>query len=256
MHEPPSDRPKDVLQQLGIPSGPPLHLERPGAIVAHLGPFLTPERLERLRAILGARTRRLAGLLECVKDAHNIAACVRSCDAFGIQDLHIVPEPGATPRLSRFVATGAQRWVTIHRHADTAAAIAALRAAGYRIAATDLGGRTPPLMLDQIELAESPLCLAFGNETDGISTELREECDVRVQIPMTGFVESLNVSVAFAITMHSLRRRLDDLVDAPDDARLTATERSSLLDRWVLEDVKRARAVVTELTRRASQRHP
>lgn len=238
----------EPLPDLDLPHGPPLHLERPGRTTALLAPFLRPQRLARFREVLAARTRHLAGLLEHVHDPHNIAACVRSCDAFGLQDLHVVPQAGAPPRLSGAVAGGSHRRVNVRTHEDAEAAVDALRRAGYRLAVTDLGGRGPIETLEEVA-CDGPLCVAFGNERDGISPALRAHADVRVRIPMRGFVTSFNISVAFALTTYTLRRRMDALPAAR--LALPGDYAARILDRWVLSDMPQARAVVAELVRRA-----
>ncbi|MCB9788241.1 MAG: RNA methyltransferase [Deltaproteobacteria bacterium] len=239
----------ETLRASTLPGGPPLHLEDPGAATRHLSAFVQPERLARLREILARRTRHLTVLLERVHDPHNVAACLRTCDAFGVQDLHMVPDDPQSTRISRMVSRGAQRWVTVHRHDDTAAALAALRGRGYRVVATALGEAPPPVPVSALPL-DAPLCIAFGNESDGVSDLLREQADGLALIPMRGFVESLNVSVAFAIALASLRDRLDAL--APPPPGLQDAEAARILDGWIVEDVPRAREVLRELARRAS----
>lgn len=232
-----------------LPIGPPLHLERPGQTARHLEPFVLPKRLERLREVLGQRTRHLTVLLELLHDPHNMSACLRSCEAFGLQDLHVVPQPETGLELNPEVTTGSERWLSIHRHATTSAALDHLRAAGYRILATTVTREPPVCPLGAVDV-ETPLCVAFGNERDGVSAELTAGADATMQIPMHGFVESLNVSVAFAVTIHELRRRLDA---ALGPAHLLALpERHALLDRWMIREVPRASLVLAELARRAA----
>jgi len=236
------------LEPTALPPGPPLHLERPGACARHLLPFIAPRRVARMHAVLAYRTRHLTALVEHVHDPHNVAACVRSCDAFGIQDLHVVPEPGASRlRVGRDVSRGTDRWLTIHYHDSTDDAVDALHAAGYTIAATDLDDSAPPVALPEVSVA-TPLCVAFGNEHDGISETLRRRADARVRIPMVGFVESLNISVAFAVAMSHLRLRLDAERGGAGD--LAEVAKSALLDRWIFADVPRAGEVLAVVAER------
>ncbi len=239
----------EFLRAFELPAGPPLYLERPGAATAHLRAFVLPGRLERLRDILSRRTRHLTVLLERVHDPHNIAACLRTCDAFGIQDLHMIPDNPTSTKISRVVSSGAHRWITVHRHDDTESALQALRVAGYRVYATALGAGPAPAPVHELPLAD-PLCIAFGNESDGVSDLLRDHADGLAAIPMQGFVESLNVSVAFAIAVATLRHRLDGLTPPPP--ALEPEESAEILDGWMVHDVGRARAVLTELSRRAA----
>lgn len=236
------------LDPSDLPAGPPLHLERPGACARHLSPFLEPRRIDRMSDVLGRRTRRLTALIEHVHDPHNLAACVRSCDAFGIQDLHIVPQEGARRvMVGRDVSRGADRWITVHYHDSTDAAVDALHAAGYRVAATDLDDSAPPTSITELPISEA-WCVAFGNEHDGISETLRRRADLRVHIPMVGFVESLNISVAFAVAMSHLRLRRDAALGEGGD--LDAAARTDLLDRWIFADVPRARAILEVVAER------
>ena len=236
------------LATLSLPLGPPLHLERPGRAVELLRPFLTPERLSRLESVLSMRTRHLTVLTDSLHDEHNIAACVRSCEAFGLQDLHVIPqEQIKRKKLSIMVSTGSHKWVSMTRHADGHAAADALEAAGYRLVVTvppDQGASTP---LDALDVTR-PIALVFGNERDGVSEALHTRAAERVHIPMSGFVESLNVSVACAITLCRLRAKMD--TEVGEAALLTAEERRSLLDLWVARDVPRVADVANELIRR------
>lgn len=222
----------------------------PGTIAALLAPFVHERRVQRMRDVLARRTRHLTILLEAIHDPHNIAACLRSCDAFGIQHVHLVPTRGQRPRAARGVSRGADRWLTLHLHPTVDAALAALRAEGYVIAATDISGEAPPLAVHDAPIA-APLCVAFGNEHDGISATLREAAEVALQVPMVGFVESLNVSVACAITLHELRSRVER---GPGGVPpLAEAEQTALLDRFVFEDIERAdRVLATVLARRES----
>jgi len=233
-----------------LAAGAPLHLERPGRVVELLEPYLRPARLERFRSVLGRRTRHITALLERVHDPHNLSACVRSCDAFGVQHLHIVPEVGVKLKLSRKVASGAQRWVSLHIHPTSAAAISALREEGYALYATALGGKAPTIPVRDTPL-DRPVCIVFGNERDGVSDEVLASVDGNVIVPMYGFVDSFNISVAFALTLHTLRDRLAAAGRSAGD--LSPEERIHLLDRWVLSDVPRAEDVLAELGRRAEQ---
>jgi len=245
--------PTDLLtsvQDLGLPVGPPLHLEEPGRCLEVLGPFLQAERIERLREVLARRTRHVTVLAERLHDEHNIAACVRSCEAFGIQDLHLVAqeELKKKKKLSIMVSTGSDKWLSIYRHETSKRAVEHLREEGYRIVVADPPGEHPSTPVDRLNL-EQPVALVIGNERDGVSPEVRALADERVHAPMAGFVESLNVSVACAVLLSQARRRLE--LDLGSDALMSASDRTKLLDLWVARDVPRVGEVVSELIRRA-----
>ncbi len=167
---------------------------------ALLEPFLTPRRLRRIEEILDERTRTLTVVLEDVHDPHNAAAVLRSCDAFGVQDVHVVAGPvaGGSFRPSKRVSKGTARWLTLHWWPDPASCVRALRARGLRVAVSDLQGGMP---LDDLDLTR-PTALVFGNEHAGVSDAMRDLADVRFFVPMHGFVQSLNISVAAAICLH------------------------------------------------------
>lgn len=231
--------------------GPPMHYERPGAVFDALSPFVGEQRISRLTTVAGQRTRHLTALLDSVHDRHNVSACVRSCDAFGINDLHIVPQAGVPLRFSPMTARGALRWVRLHVYRTIDEALDRLDELGYHIVATDLGGpQTPPTELAHLDVSR-PLCVAFGNEHAGISDTLRARCDERMQIPMHGFVESFNVSVAFALATGQLRERLNHHRGG-NQGDLTPNQTRRLLDRWIFRDVPQAANVLAELSRRAA----
>jgi tRNA (guanosine-2'-O-)-methyltransferase len=236
------------VEELGLPGGPPLHLDRPGQPVSVLGPFLLPERIERLRSTLARRTRHVTVLADRFHDAHNIAACMRSCEAFGFQDFHLIPQDEVKKKMSMMVTKGAHKWLTTYRHPDADSAIGDLRARGYKIVIADPPGTAPSTPMDTLDLSR-PIALVLGNEHGGVGPALREAADERVHIPMAGFVESLNVSVACAVALSRLRSRVDDELGA--QVFLSEIEQRALLDLWVARDVPRVAHVVAELVRRS-----
>jgi len=169
-------------------------------VIAALGPRLSEERRRRIDAVVANRTLRLQVALEGVHDPHNAAAVVRTADAFGVQRVHIV-EHGVRFRASRKVTQGAHKWVDISVWRTPAPFVEAMRAAGARVLVAAMDAAIDLPALDPA----APLVLVFGNEADGISKELARLADGAFRIPMYGFVESFNVSVAAAIAMSTLR---------------------------------------------------
>jgi len=242
---------------------PPLDLD-PAAIIERLGAHVQPRRLARMRDVAARRTRYLGAVCERFFDLHNIAACLRTADALGLQDLHVVPEPvppGALRRPPRDLTLGdevagvdasadpgrsvsmaSERWVDRVDHPSVADAVATLRTAGHRIAVTaldDAGEITP---VDALPL-DRPLSILWGNERRGVSPEAIALADLRVTIPMRGFVPSLNVSVAFAIVMARLRDRLE--AERPHAAwPLSPPEQEALVARWLFAHVPQATAIL------------
>ena len=184
--------------------------EDPARVVRLLEPLVTEERRERMHAVIARRIGSVAVLFDAPYDPHNGAAVVRSCEAFGIQTLHVV-ERKVRFLVAGSVARGAQKWLDIVPHKTTAAAIDRARAAGLELVATRPDGELAPE-----DLASIPrLGLVLGNERDGIGDELLSACKRAVRVPMRGFVESLNVSVTAAILLHAATHaRPGDLDDA------------------------------------------
>ena len=204
------------------------------ALWDHFQEYVTPERRARLAEVLGQRTRRIAVVLEDVRQSHNMSAVLRSCDAFGIQDVHVLERVESFDPSTK-VAVGSERWLTIRRETGEGAVargISRLKQQGYRIVATvPPGPRATPF--EELSLDE-PLAIVLGNEKDGISWEMAAAADGLTTIPMQGFVESLNISVAAALLVHSLSARLRRL---RDDWRLTPAEHEELLFEWTRKSV-------------------
>lgn len=170
----------------------------------YLEGFLSARRLERFREILANRTRYITVALEDVYQLHNASAVIRSCDVFGVQDAHLI-EARFGRRLDKKIALGAQKWVDVFRYDTTETCIETLRRRGYRIVATSpqKGNLSP----DQLPL-DRPVALFFGTEKEGLSGQVLSRADAVVGIPMVGFTESLNISVAAAILLYQLSNRL------------------------------------------------
>jgi tRNA (guanosine-2'-O-)-methyltransferase len=163
--------------------------------------------VQRIDAILARRQTTLTVVLEDVHDQHNASAVVRSCDAVGVLDVHLVYMHDEPPRRAfhRTTSASAAKWVRTHVHQSVDECYAVLRAAGHRIYATALRDDTHDLYDLDLTL---PTAFVFGNEHRGVSERAIELADGTVSIPMQGMVESLNVSVACAVSLfEALRQR-------------------------------------------------
>ncbi len=189
--------------------------------------LLTPRRAQRMVDVLRQRTRHIALILEAVDDGHNQAAVLRSADAFGVQYVGVVQ--GRAPfRPNPEVTQGADKWLTVQRFENIEAAIEAMRARGYRVWASRLDENAVPL--PDVDLS-TPAAFLFGNEHDGVSEQALALADGSFVIPMVGFVQSLNVSVAAAITMfHVTRRARHEVGDA---YYLSRDEQQAVLRHWL-----------------------
>jgi tRNA (guanosine-2'-O-)-methyltransferase len=215
--------------------GPPALEHSAETVVKALAPVVTPERLQRIEAVVAGRTDSLVIVLDRILDPHNSSAVLRSADAFGVQNVHaIVGVQGF--RASRGVSKGTQRWLDVVRYETAEACAARLKEDGYAIYVAAMGGDAAPS-----DLADVPrLAVVFGNEHHGVSPEMRALADGTFAIPMRGFVESLNVSVAAAITMQTLA--------ADGRPRLAPKRRHELLARFLMNSVKNADQVIEQST--------
>ena len=172
--------------------------------LAYLETFLTINRQERFLDILQHRTRHFTIAVEDVYQLHNTSAVMRSCEVFGVQDLHVIEERFGK-RIDKEIAMGAEKWVDIHRYQNNASCIANLREQGYRIVAT-----SPHLEADYLADFDitQPAAIFFGTEKTGLSEDILQQADAFIKIPMVGFTESLNISVSAAIVIQDITERL------------------------------------------------
>ncbi len=177
-------------------------VEEPWPATDVLEPYIAPERVARVDTVLRNRLGSVTAVFEDVFDPHNVAACVRTCEAYGLQDVHWVLNKHDV-RMQSSVAKSSDQWIDLHRHNGTAEGIAALKAQGYQLWVSDLQATET---LDEIELPPK-VAIVIGNAKDGISEEMRAAADRRYILPMWGMVQSFNLSVALAITLDGLVKR-------------------------------------------------
>ena len=202
-------------------------------IIRALEPLLTEERHARIDTVVAGRTRAVIPVLDGLYNPHNVAAVLRSADSFGAQEVHIIE--GEEPLLaSRRITLGADKWLDVVRHRDPRACVRGLKERGYSVFAAMMDGKTTPE-----ELASIPrVAFVFGSESSGVSEAVLDECDGRYTIPMRGFSQSLNVSVAAALTLYAATRgRSSELSD---------DERLSLRARFMWLSMPEAHLVVAE----------
>lgn len=191
----------------------------------------TPERLERLRAVIDRSQPSLTVVMENVHDPHNVAAIMRSCDAVGIREMQMLYTYEEFPSFSRIgksSSSGARKWIRRHRHHSAEECYTALRARGFTICVSTISDDAVDLY--SLDLTR-PTAIVVGNEHRGASPEAIKAADVRYTIPMMGMVQSLNVSVATAVTLYeALRQRR--AAGAYDSCAYTPEEREALLREW------------------------
>lgn len=168
---------------------------------------MTPDRRSRILEVLQRRQTDLAMVIDNIHDPHNVGAILRSCDAFGILDVHLCYTYQQMPKFSEIRSTSAAsavKWLRITKWDSAAVLIKHLKEEGKQILTTQVSDRAlPPAELDLIQ----PTALVLGNEHQGVSGEWMEVADQNVVIPMMGMVESLNVSVAASVMLYEAFRQ-------------------------------------------------
>ena len=189
---------------------------------------VSDRRRARMDEVLGQRLSRVRCAIEAVYHRHNVSAILRTCDALGIHHVHLVA--GEAGSVSKGPARGAERWLDLAFHRDPAAAIAALKAAGCRVYVADLVGT--PVTPEEVPV-DAPVCVWLGAELVGVSAEARAAADGVVAVPMRGMAQSLNVSVAAALTLRPVAERARTL---GADALLGAAARESIREAWLARE--------------------
>ena len=194
---------------------------------------MTPERRERLIAVLSKRQHDITVVLENVSDPHNISAVMRTCDAVGIQDIYILNTK--IPRHKKWgpkSSSSAAKWLTIHQFENAEECFSSLRNRYSTILTTHLS--SDAVSLHKLDLTKS-IALVFGNEHSGVSEEIRKMADGNFIIPQAGIIRSLNISVACAVTLYEAFRQ-KTLAGHYDQRKLDDVGFNNLLNEWTLKE--------------------
>jgi tRNA (guanosine-2'-O-)-methyltransferase len=209
--------------------------------------FITDNRISKFESALAQRTRYLTIVLEDIYQPHNASAVLRSCDCFGIQDVHIIENKNKY-EVNPDVALGSAKWLSLikyNKEADnTSLCLKSLKGNGYKIVATsphqdDFTPDTLPL--------DQKVALVFGTELEGLTENAKEMADAFVRIPMYGFTESLNISVSAALLLFTVSERLRK---STISWHLSEEERTGIMLQWARNTVKRSDALEREFLRK------
>jgi len=206
-------------------------------ILDHLQEYLTPRRKALFEKVLAQRTNHLTVVAQDVYQLHNTSAVVRSCDVFGIQNIHVIEE-NIPRRIDKEIAMGAQKWVDINRYTSTTDCLKSLKEKGYQIVATS--PHEDSHLLDDFDVSK-PAALFFGTEKDGLSQEVMSEADATIKIPMVGFTESLNISVSAAIILQSLTTKLKN---SDITWEFTEEEKDQIRMDWTKKTIKNSEEII------------
>jgi len=189
----------------------------------------TPEREETIRRVLGFRQKSLTLVLSNIHDPHNVSAIYRSCDAFGVPEVHLHYTDTPFPTLGAKSSASARKWVVSRRHKDLHKMVADLRGKGFCLLATSCSKEAKPL--HGYDLTR-PTAFILGNEHRGVDEAFVPLVDGEVFIPMYGMIQSFNVSVAAAILLAeaSRQRREKGMYDSSE---FSAEELEALYANWI-----------------------
>src|ERR1700739_3698074 len=206
-------------------------------LINYLSGFVTEERKKRFAEVMKNRTRYVSIALEDIYQPHNASAVLRSCDCFGIQNVHIIEHENKYT-VNPDLALGSYTWLTMHKDNkttnNTMSCIESLKAKGDAIA-------VPSPHKDSYTIETVPLnkklALFFGTEMQGMSEQLEKNAEIFVKIPMLGFTESFNISVAAALSMYTLSSRLRK---ENINWQLSETEQDEIMVQWLRNTIPRA----------------
>lgn len=166
---------------------------------------MLPERRDKLLAVLNKRQAGMCVVLENIHDPHNIFAVMRTCDAVGIQDVYIISTKiPRKKKIGMHSSSGAVKWLTQHHYNNVADCMAEVQKQCEVIAATHLGSASKSLY--ELDFLKNT-ALVFGNEHDGLSDEILQYATTNFMIPQAGIIQSLNISVACAVTIYEAYRQ-------------------------------------------------
>ncbi len=193
---------------------------------------MTPERTNKINRVLNLRQSGLVMVMENVYDPHNISAVMRTCDAVGVQDIFVLNNMiKPHKKFAKTSSASALGWLTIHQYTNTDECMAAVKQLCDKVYATHLG--TASCSLYDLDLTQR-VALVFGNEREGVTEECLSYCDGNFIIPQVGMVQSLNISVACAITLYEAFRQRGLAGYYDGSGTLPAHQRSMLAESWGL----------------------
>lgn len=195
--------------------------------------LLTENRRARMESVLAGRTPDFTVILENIHDPHNMSACLRSCDAVGIMNVHLLYHGGQKPpSVSNASSSSAGKWLNIIRHDSVAECFAMIRSEGKKIYTTRMSEEA--VSLHELDFTV-PVALVFGNEHSGVSQDAHELADGNFLIPQIGMIQSLNISVACAVSVYEgfRQRKAAGLYDRP---ALNKEFIDSQLESWARRD--------------------
>ncbi len=210
----------------------------PEYLTAVLTPHISEQRRATIESVLDRRTENVAVVVEGMVDLGNVSAVMRTADGFGIQRIHSIDTAGTYKRSKR-TTQGADKWIDRYRWTGSDDCYEALRNGGYRVIAADVADDASPVWETDLSGRSA---IVFGNELEGLSEHSRSSADEIVTIPMGGFTESFNISVAAALVLYEVVRQREHKLGHHGD--LSADARARIRAVWYAKSVPNGRAIV------------
>ena len=212
-------------------------------LLNYLASFVTAKRLALFDKILEERTNYITVVLEDIYQSQNASAVLRTCDCFGIQNVHVIENRNKF-NVNKEVALGASKWLNIYKYNkhvnNSLEAIKTLKKKGYRIIATT-PNENQNTQLPDFDLTRGKSALVFGSELPGITPQIFNEADEFLKIPMYGFTESFNISVSVAIILSELTSKLRKL--DKNLWKLDEEEKEQIKLAWIRNTVKSSQQI-------------
>lgn len=213
-------------------------------LINYLKTFITERRYNLIDKVLKERTRYVTVVLEDIYQSQNASAVLRSCDCFGIHDVHVI-ENSNEYSVNPDVTMGSNKWLDIHKYNEendnSLAAIKSLRENGYRIIATS--PNTNQISLPDFDFKKGKSAFFFGTELTGLSDVVLDNADEFVTVPMYGFTESFNISVCAALVMSHLS---NELRRSDIDWKLSDKEIMQIKGEWLKRSIKSGDEIVDQ----------
>jgi tRNA (guanosine-2'-O-)-methyltransferase len=217
-------------------------------LILFLSKYITEQRRNQFQKVLKHRTRYITVVLEDIYQTHNASAVLRSCDCFGIQDVHIIENRNKF-EINKDIALGSGNWLTIHKYnqADynTLSAINYLKSQDYRVVATSPDSKSAEL--PDFDLSKGKVALLFGAEKDGLTEDVFRNVDECLKIPMFGFTGSFNISVSVAIILYQLTLKLRE---TGIEFELSLNEMEEIELQWLRSSIKKSKLIEKEFYNR------
>jgi len=206
--------------------------------IKKLEPFISENRLQRIHSTIENRTLHIAPVLEHIYDRGNISAVMRSAEAFGFINFQIIERPDGQFKTSHRVTQGTDKWLKIKKHKSSEGCLHKLRDQGFKIYATHLDAT---IGIDDIDFTK-PSAVILGNEKDGVSKEALELCDEKFIIPMYGFAQSFNISVAGALCFYHIHKYRREKMGKSGD--LSDLEKAQFTLEYMCKSIKGAEQIL------------